>query len=384
MSGYSDFHIMTAIILALFTLVFGLLYYTARRQKFTAWIALAYLAGLIAYLLDSTRTSATPMAIIVIAVTMFWIFSLAIAKAIYVRCNANFPVVAAGLVLVSATPGLLWLSFVEPDIFARSMLANAVAGLFLSFSLYPLWKTGKERIDGALFGVIAAVAATFVVRVAIFYILLGQTLAEQSHAQSTYVWLFQLTNGIAALALAMVLLFAAGHDMVQHFYGQSSRDPLTGLLNRRGLKGLFKAQREQSHGAIFVRSIILFDIDHFKLVNDEFGHAAGDQVLQRIAKTALSMCQEYGEVARTGGEEFAILTRWIPVETSQFLAQHICESLRFLAHPELGPSQKVTASFGLAVLTETDSLDDGMRRADKALYHAKQNGRNQVALAKAA
>lgn len=384
MAGYSDFHILTAIILMLFTIVFGLLYYSARRHKFSAWIAFAYLAALIGYLLDSTRTISSSVTVIFVATVMFWIFSLAIAKAIHVRCNADFPVVVAGLVFAAATAGLTWVSFVEQDIFVRSMLANAVAGLFLSFSLHPLWKTGKARIDGALFGVIAAVAATFVARVAIFYALLGQTLAEQNNAESTYVWLFQLTNGIAALALAIVLLFAAGHDMVQHFYGQSSRDPLTGLLNRRGLKGLFKAQRDPNCDAIVVRSIILFDIDHFKLVNDEFGHAAGDQVLQRIAKTALSMCQEYGEVARTGGEEFAILTNWIPVESAQNLAQHICDSLRFVAHPEIGPSQKVTASFGLAVLTDTDSLDDAMKRADKALYHAKQNGRNQVALGKAA
>jgi len=384
MSGFSDFHILTAIILMLFAIVFGLLYYSARRHRFSAWISLAYLAALIAFLLDATRTTSTPMAVLFIATAMFWLFSLAIAKAIYVRCDAKFPIAVAGLALVPATGGLIWLSFVEPDIFARSMLANAVAGLFLSFSLHPLWKTGKARIDGALFGVIGAVAAAFVARVAIFYFLLGQSLSEQSYAQSTYVWIFQLTNGIAALALAIVLLFAAGHDMVQHFYSQSSRDPLTGLLNRRGLKGLFKAQRDQSRDAIFVRSIILFDIDHFKLVNDEFGHAAGDQVLQRIAKTALSMCQEYGAVARTGGEEFAILTNWIPVESSQALAQHICDSLRFLAHPELGPSQKVTASFGLAVLTDTDTLVDGMNRADQALYRAKRNGRNQVALAKAA
>ena len=89
-------------------------------------------------------------------------------------------------------------------------------------------------------------------------------------------------------------------------------------------------------------------------------------------------------MARTGGEEFAILTRWIPIESAQFLAQHICDSFRFIAHPGLDPNQKVTASFGLAVLTEADSLEDAMGRADKALYHAKQNGRNQVALAKAA
>ena len=370
--------------MALFALVFGILYFSVKNQKFSGWVGLAYTAALVAYIFASLRTPSTSMGMIFPSTLMFWIFSLAIAKAVYVRCNAKFPIIIAGLILAFGTASVMWLSFVAPDISTRTLLVNTVAALLLSLSLWPLWKTGKQLIDGALFGVIATVSTTFVIRVVSVNFLLGQALTEQGYTQSTYVWLFQLTNGIAALALAIVLLFAAGHDMVLHFHGQSSRDPLTGLLNRRGLKSLFKSGRVQKQGNIFVRSVILFDIDHFKKINDEFGHAAGDKVLQRVGKTALGLAKEYGDVARTGGEEFAILTHWIPVETAQFLAQNICDSLRFVAHPELGANQKVTASFGLAVLTDSDSLDDAMDRADKALYHAKRNGRNQVSLARAA
>jgi diguanylate cyclase (GGDEF)-like protein len=386
MSENSGFHIQTVIILAVFALVFGLLYFSNRRHAFSGWIALGFSAATAAYIIDSTRSSTTNIGVVFASTGLFWIFCLVIAKAIHVRCHALFPNILAGLILIFATAAFTWLTFVALDISMRSVLVNVVAGLLLILSLPPLWKAGDRLIDGALFGVIATVAATFIGRVVIVYFLLDLTLTEQSYAQSTYAWIFQFTNGICALALALavVLLFAAGHDMVLHFHGQSNRDPLTGLLNRRGLKALFKTRPDHAQGAIYVRSIILFDIDHFKRVNDQYGHAAGDKVLQRIAKTVSGLCQEYGQVARTGGEEFAILTHWVPVETAQFLAQNICDSLRFLAHPELGSNQKVTASFGLAILTETDSLDDAMDRADKALYHAKQNGRNQVALAKAA
>ncbi len=384
MSGNSDFHILTTLILALFALVFGVLHFSVKSQKFSGWVGLAYVAAFVAYMLSSTRTSSTPMGLIFLSTGMFWIFSLAIAKAIYIRCNAIFPIKMVGLGLTVATAGLIWLSFVAPDIYARTLLVNSGAGLLLSLSLVPLWKTGTRLIDGALFGVIATVAATFVIRVVTINIVLGHPLTEQSYTESTYVWLFQLTNGIAALALAMVLLFAAGHAMVLHFHTESHRDPLTGMLNRRGLKGLFAAGPGEKQGAIFVRTIILFDVDHFKQINDQYGHAAGDKVLQRIAETAMELCQEYGQVARTGGEEFAVLTQWMPVETAQFLAQNICDSLRFVVHPELDSNDKVTASFGLAILSDTDSLHEGMDRADKALYHAKRNGRNQVALAKAA
>ncbi|WP_339690061.1 GGDEF domain-containing protein [uncultured Parasphingorhabdus sp.] len=370
--------------MALFALVFGVLHFSVKSQKFSGWVGLAYVAAFIAYMLASTRTPSTPMGLIFLSTGMFWIFSLAISRAIYIRCNATFPVKLVGFGLAIAAVYLIWLSFVAPDIYARTLLVNGGAGLLLSLSLWPLWKAGTKLIDGALFGVVATVAATFVIRVVAINIVLGHPLTEQSYTESTYVWLFQLTNGIAALALAIVLLVAAGHDMVLHFHAQSHRDPLTDLLNRRGLKGLFAARTDEKQGAIFVRTIILFDIDHFKQINDQYGHAVGDKVLQRIADTAMDLCQEYGQVARTGGEEFAVLTKWMPVETAQFLAQNICDSLRFVVHPELDSNHQVTASFGLAILSDTDSLHAGMDRADKALYHAKQNGRNQVALAKAA
>lgn len=384
MSENPGFHIQTAIILALFALVFGILYFSNRRQLFSGWIAIGYAAAFIAYLIDSTRTSSTSIGFIFLSASCFWIFCLAIAKAIYIRCKAAFPNILAGLILASAISTFIALTFVAPDISARSVVVNVVAGLLLALSLPPLWKAGERLIDAALFGVIASVSATFILRVVVVYILLDHTLTEQSYSQSTYAWIFHFTSGICGLALGVMLLFAAGYDMVLHFQAQSNLDPLTGLLNRRGLKGLFNSRQAQNQGTIFARSIIIFDIDYFKKVNDRYGHAVGDEILKRIAKTTLDICQEYGQVARTGGEEFAILTNWMPVETAQFLAQQVCDSLWLVVHPELESNQKVTASFGLAVLTDADSLHDAMDRADKALYHAKDNGRNQVAMAQAA
>lgn len=384
MSENSGFHIQTVVILAIFALVFWLIHFFNKRQPFSGWIAVAYSAALAAYIIDSTRSASTNVGFIFVSTGLFWIFSLAVAKAIYVRCEAAFPNVLVGLILSSAMTAFAVLTFVAPDISIRSVLVSVVAAILLSLALPPLWKAGEKVIDGVLFGVIATVAATFIVRIVIVYFLHGLTLTEQSYSQSEYAWIFHFTSGICALALAVVLLYAAGLDMVWHFHGQSNRDPLTGLLNRRGLKGSFNASADRRQKKVYVRAIILFDIDHFKRVNDQYGHAVGDKVLQRVAKTASGLCQEQGQVARTGGEEFAILTDWIPLETAQQLAQHICDSLRFIAHPELAPDHKVTASFGLAVLTDADSLHDAMDRADQALYHAKRNGRNQVALAEAA
>tara|TARA_R110002033_G_scaffold8636_7_gene29481 strand:- start:1003 stop:2157 length:1155 start_codon:yes stop_codon:yes gene_type:complete len=384
MSENSGFHIQTVLILAIFALVFWLIHFFNKRQPFPGWVAVAYSAALAAYVIDSTRHESTNIGFIYASTSLFWIFSLAISKAIYVRCNAAFPNILVGLILSSAITAFAVLTFVATDISIRSVLVSVVAAILLALALPPLWKAGGKVIDRALFGVVATVAVIFIVRILFVYSLHGLTLTEQSYSQSEYAWILHFTSGICALALAVVLLYAAGLDMVWHYHGQSNRDPLTNLLNRRGLKGLYNAAGNQDRNEDYTRVLILFDIDHFKRVNDQYGHTAGDKVLQRVAKTASGLCLEQGQVARTGGEEFAILTDWLPLETAEILAQHICDSLRFVAHPELAADHKITASFGLVVLTDSDSLSDAMDRADQALYQAKRNGRNQVALAQAA
>ncbi|WP_417621600.1 GGDEF domain-containing protein [Parasphingorhabdus sp.] len=384
MSDNPGFHIQTAIILAVFAFVFGVLYFVNRKQWFSGWIAIAYACAFVGYIIDSTRTSSTAIGFIFVSTSMFWIFCLGIVKAIYVRCEAAFPKIAALLILILAAVYFSLLTLIDSDISMRSIVVNVTAGALLALALPPLWKSRKQLVDATLFVVIAAVAATFIARVVVVYSVLDHTLTSHGYAESTYAWIFHFSSAICALALAIVLLLAAGHDTVQHFYTKSNLDPMTGLLNRRGLEGLFEARKVRKQGVVYARSIIMFDVDHFKQINDRYGHAAGDKILQRIAKTATLLCQEYGHVARTGGEEFAILTKWLPVETAEFLSQHICDSLGLIVHPELEANQKVTASFGLAILADTDSLFVAMDRADEAMYHAKRNGRNQVALAKAA
>jgi diguanylate cyclase (GGDEF)-like protein len=122
-------------------------------------------------------------------------------------------------------------------------------------------------------------------------------------------------------------------------------------------------------------SVAIADIDHFKRVNDEFGHPVGDQVLVRTARLLSSCVRESDTVARWGGEEFAVITPMTTEEGAACLA----EKLRsIMAATHLGPKEAVTASFGVAELGPDDTVETLLQRADAALYRAKQSGRNQV------
>ena len=157
-------------------------------------------------------------------------------------------------------------------------------------------------------------------------------------------------------------------------------DPLTGLFNRRQFFELAQHEFKRSRRYGHAQSILILDVDHFKNVNDTYGHAAGDAVLQDLAQKCSEQLRSFDVMARYGGDEFILM---LP-ETESDKASQTAERLRQVIESNRletvsGPLQ-VTISFGIATLEESDeiSLDDLIDRADTALYIAKNNGRNQI------
>jgi diguanylate cyclase (GGDEF)-like protein len=152
-------------------------------------------------------------------------------------------------------------------------------------------------------------------------------------------------------------------------------DPLTGAKNRRYYE--LRAAAEASRACRYKEplSILLFDIDHFKKVNDEHGHDVGDQVLIEYTKLVKSMLRDTDELCRIGGEEFVIITP----HTSQIDAYKLAEKIRkeIEEHHKVLP---ITVSIGIAQYKDCESKDELFKRADNALYEAKESGRNRVVL----
>ncbi len=154
-------------------------------------------------------------------------------------------------------------------------------------------------------------------------------------------------------------------------------DALTGLYNRRGFFSMAEtAIARENRGPL---SVVLCDADHFKRINDEHGHAAGDRVLQHMAATMAAHTREGDVIARIGGEEFALLLPDATNETALQLADRMRHKLA--ATPvRCGTAElSVTLSAGVATLdTDETGIDLALRRADAAMYRAKQGGRNRV------
>lgn len=166
----------------------------------------------------------------------------------------------------------------------------------------------------------------------------------------------------------------------------ATRDALTGLLNRRELNRIMKEEAERSNRFGRPFSLVMLDLDHFKSVNDTHGHAAGDLVLQEAAKRMSSCLRKTDRIARFGGEEIAVLLIEMDESAAEKTANRIVEIVRDSPFDIGGEGGQIpiTVSAGLATLPSVaDSADTLMAAADKALYAAKDGGRNRVEVATA-
>ncbi|MFW1857335.1 GGDEF domain-containing protein [Acinetobacter defluvii] len=196
-----------------------------------------------------------------------------------------------------------------------------------------------------------------------------------------YFWVYSMIYFIIPVLFAGLLFFEL--LLYQWRYRESlfekisQIDPLTELYNRRFFNEKINELKEQQTSYI----IIILDLDHFKTINDSYGHHTGDAALIQIAKTLSRTVRKTDIVARYGGEEFILLLSHITIHQALEIAEK-CRKTIADEPLKLNNEQSIhiTASFGVGMSTTDSNLDKALRFADQALYHAKQSGRNQVQL----
>ena len=169
-----------------------------------------------------------------------------------------------------------------------------------------------------------------------------------------------------------------------HAREQATRDTLTGLYNRRGFDDAIGEAIEKYTAGEEEFCLLVIDIDHFKKVNDTHGHLVGDKVLVGIANVLVKNIRGNDYVARFGGEEFAVLLRDSPMTSAFSVAENLRASVQRLKlkHIKSGKTlDPITISIGLADCRKNESAVDLIHRTDKALYRAKETGRNRTVIA---
>jgi diguanylate cyclase (GGDEF)-like protein len=168
-------------------------------------------------------------------------------------------------------------------------------------------------------------------------------------------------------------------ELIQELERLATTDPLTGVLNRRHLFTLAEQElkRAQRYDNIF--SVLILDIDHFKQINDTYGHTVGDRVLEVMAQTVLNSLRKVDYFGRFGGEEFVAFLPETDIDAAIMVAERVREKVKAIAISVQEQLVSMTVSIGVASYQSGDeTVDSIIQRADKALYQAKHQGRNRV------
>lgn len=260
----------------------------------------------------------------------------------------------------------------------RMLLAIPLVIVLNLWSIRMLWQHRGSEL-GAVY-----VAFTGVFAFNIFQFTLRSAYMLAEHYELVHTHYSALVHSIGYFSLtAFAILVFGCVIMLSHSQQRlallhiSERDDLTSLLNRRSLHHRLQAElnRTARHGTTL--SLLLFDIDYFKQVNDTFGHKAGDKAIQHVVDIASNQLRDYDLLFRYGGEEFLICLPDTSEETAMLIANRLRKAVEVSPLPA-EPPIKMTVSIGVTCTDDVAEPDELIEQADTALYRAKQSGRNAV------
>ena len=216
----------------------------------------------------------------------------------------------------------------------------------------------------------------------------------EAESEEPLAYLQRMQSGALGVTLAALLgvalfIFRPQVRRVREYVGRlyelANTDPLTGCNNRRNF--MQAGDREFTKAQRYARSmsVLMLDIDHFKKINDTYGHAVGDEVLKTLAATCLATIRKADCLGRLGGEEFAVIMPETDLEGARAGAEKLREAVADVEMSANGGIIRFTTSVGVAMLDADDkSIHDILNRADSGLYKAKEGGRNRVELSEPA
>ena len=285
------------------------------------------------------------------------------------------------------TGAVLWLvasqwSGFEAGAEARGQLSAMIIAAYIWLTAYEFWRGRSEPLVSRWPAIVlfATHGAMFLLRTP-----LNELLHDKDSDQmlaNAWLSVLSLEAFLMTIATAFILLAMSKERTELRHKTAAMTDPLTGLLNRRAFLQDAEALLLQQISRDRPIGVLLIDLDHFKSINDRFGHAAGDKVLQIFAKTALANLRQNDLVGRLGGEEFTVVLADASIDNAYLVADRVRNSFAVAAAVVDGQPLHATASIGVSVIVDpSQDLARLMTLADQALYLAKARGRNRVEVA---
>lgn len=367
-----------------FALIFGLIATYDRAYRSARWFSLAYIFGMMSVALEFALpfVSGDPFIIVMMIFCCFLLALISGAVGVARRYAVPAPfgalatILVVGMVVNIYTYGLPHDSMGRMFVYQMPYAITQAVGVVIVFQ-----NCGKRRLDIVTGVFLALSACNYIAKPFIAQAVGGPGVVPTDYIHTAYALYSQTMGAIIAIALGMLFVTVYMRDMLADMRAESQTDRLSGLLNRRGFETQVNALLDRRRGNGIPVCMIICDLDRFKQINDEFGHAAGDRVIEAFSGLLRSTASVDFVIGRIGGEEFAVFMPSANSVVARLFAESVRSTFAGLQIRDLPRLRRFTASFGVAEMVHAEDFSNLLRRADMALYEAKRDGRNRVCVA---
>jgi diguanylate cyclase (GGDEF)-like protein len=350
----------------IFAGTFALLWHHQRQRRYILVLSFAYVAlaaGFLLQYLSVFGLEASKLA----SNILFLTGGVTLAVGALTRYERRPPMVPILLLGGGGISAFVWFLYIDPNLTWRIYAINfAFGGISLILAAELKAVRQRKAIDNVMLGIVLLWGVSFFPRPILAMRIDGPYTSYEQFYETLYWITLTVSASLFLLLFSLAMITAIALDVVDELHRKSQTDPLSGLLNRRGFEEGLDA------------ALTVCDIDHFKSVNDRFGHAGGDRVIERFAECLRAAAEGQHLAGRIGGEEFALLLDNADATTARLFAEGVRIAFSNVAVPGIPPGTRLTASFGVAEAIPGETADSLFLRADKTLYEAKNMGRDCV------
>ena len=369
--------LITPTMAVIFMLVFLVMWNRGKMGSYVLAFAASYFFFAVGFAATHLLDTGTPY---IFHVTQFF-YTLCVASSVWgVATRVGQPPHLGSLLTVYALSATTLAVAVatSSDISSRLIIVNTGYGVMYVISVMILLGAHKrEAIDKLIIFTQALFAAQFLIR-PVLTLLVESSIAADAYRQSIYYSVVNLSLSLISLMGAMVLVGACVYDQIKAVRERAEMDMLTGLRTRRAFEQDVVAQIEKAKQEGVPVSLVVADIDHFKSVNDVWGHQVGDKAIAAFGRVIEATIRDSDIAGRIGGEEFCILAWNCEGEAAVAMAERIRKRFSVTQVEGMPDDHRLTASFGVAGRKEGEGYGKLFARTDASLYKAKEEGRNRT------
>lgn len=367
------------ILFSIFALSFLSIWHFGQQDVSARTFGISYGFAAIAFFIEALVGSSNNLIWIQHLGDVFYIASaMALSIALLQRYKQKQPKYLIGLIGTCAIGLVSWFRFGDANLGARVDIICVTTSLLIVIAVPLAWRAGHRLSDKLLFITFVAYATVVSLSALIVPAATGEVITNESLRGSLLLAIVNVSASVLSLLTASLLF---SHYLITYVLGmreESNTDSLSGLLNRRGFEGAAIASVNAATETNTPLCLIVCDIDHFKRINDTYGHALGDNVIRLVGALLKDAAGGDGVAGRVGGEEFCLALPHANIDMAMSLAETVRAKLEHSGMSVLGGAETITASFGVELLRPDDNYHSVFDRADKALYQAKNSGRNRV------